>query len=197
MSELSEKIRLLREAKGIRPADVARSAGIKQSSYASIEKGNTKSISIEVGKGIAEALRISFNELFDVEAPAANTDNLLKNEELLKTKLEELNKKSEYQEKMIERYEKQLEFLYPIWYNYKASADAAERIVMEVILLYEEYLKAAKIPKLIPISLVSKKVRSEAYRLLKNNFTSTISEAEFEDLYQKFQQEINKNKTAL
>ena len=45
MNAINEKIKELRVKSGIKQADVARSAGIKQSSYASIEKGDTKSIS--------------------------------------------------------------------------------------------------------------------------------------------------------
>lgn len=67
MESINEKIKRIRLETGVNQADVARSAGIKQSSYASIEKGDTKAISIEVGKGIAKALKISFNELFDIE----------------------------------------------------------------------------------------------------------------------------------
>ena len=73
MYEFKEKIKRLRIEKGLKQADIARSAGIKQATLASIEKpvelGGTKAMTIETGKGIAKALGISFNELFDVEAP--------------------------------------------------------------------------------------------------------------------------------
>ena len=70
MESINEKIKRLRIETGVNKATVAKSAGLKQSSYDSIEKGDTKSISIEVGKGIAKALKISFNDLFDIEIEA-------------------------------------------------------------------------------------------------------------------------------
>ncbi|MBN2635244.1 MAG: helix-turn-helix transcriptional regulator [Prolixibacteraceae bacterium] len=92
MNRYSEKIKRLRIEKGIRPADVARSAGIKQSSYASIEKGDTKSISIEVGIGIAKALRVDFNDLFEIEGGHNSNEvaNLIKENEELKDQISKL-----------------------------------------------------------------------------------------------------------
>lgn len=103
MESINEKIKRLRLESGINQADVARSAGIKQSSYASIEKGDTKSISIEVGKGIAKALRISFLELFEIEA---NNQELNKLKELVFESMLELrgNKEHFKMEELIERY---------------------------------------------------------------------------------------------
>lgn len=97
MESINEKIKRIRLETGVSQADVARSAGIKQSSYASIEKGDTKSISIEVGKGIARALKISFNELFDIEV-SLNTNN----EDQLISEIERLKSISAQQEKIIE-----------------------------------------------------------------------------------------------
>lgn len=88
METINEKIRRIRIESKVNQADVARAAGIKQSSYGSIEKGDTKSISIEVGKGIAKALNISFNDLFDIEPPKWGHDNT----EKLKAEIEEANK---------------------------------------------------------------------------------------------------------
>lgn len=92
MKKINEKIKELRVEAGIKQADVARSAGIKQSSYASIEKGDTKSISIEVGKGIAKALGVSFNELFEIESPSKKEIAELKAEI---EKLQNLNKEKD------------------------------------------------------------------------------------------------------
>lgn len=66
MESINEKIKRLRIESGVSKAEMARAAGLKQSSYSSIENGDTKSITIEVGKGIAKALDISFIELFDI-----------------------------------------------------------------------------------------------------------------------------------
>ncbi len=86
MYEFKEKIKKIRLQKGLKQAEVARIAGIKQSSFASIEKpveqGGTKAMTIETGKGIAKALMVSFNELFDIDT---HTD-------FLKMELENANK---------------------------------------------------------------------------------------------------------
>ncbi|MDP2887479.1 MAG: helix-turn-helix transcriptional regulator [Bacteroidota bacterium] len=66
--DISEKIRQLRKQKGISQSKMAEVIGISQAAYAKIETGDTKSISIEIGKGISKALDISFNELFDIES---------------------------------------------------------------------------------------------------------------------------------
>lgn len=84
METMNEKIKRLRKQKGLSQVEVAKAAGITQSSYASIEKGDTKSITIEVGKGFAKALGMTFNELFDIESQ--NIDNL-------NNQIKELNEK--------------------------------------------------------------------------------------------------------
>lgn len=63
---LNKKIRSLRKASGLSQAYVASVCELTQSSYASIENGKTKSITIEVGKGIAKALGVPFTELFEI-----------------------------------------------------------------------------------------------------------------------------------
>jgi transcriptional regulator with XRE-family HTH domain len=107
MESINEKIKRLRIESGVNQAEVARSAGIKQSSYASIEKGDTKSITIEVGKGIAKALKISFNELFEIES-----------EELKEEFSEKLKEITEALEKMAENAKKD-----------KTIIDLLERII--------------------------------------------------------------------
>ena len=67
--ELHEKIKKLRLDKGLKQIDVAKAAGIKQSSYSLIEFGKTKNISLDVAKGISIALDIPFDELFEIDKP--------------------------------------------------------------------------------------------------------------------------------
>ena len=67
MESLGEKIRQIRKSKGISQMTVADTCNIKQSSYANIESGKTQNITIEIGKGIAKALGVPFNELFEIE----------------------------------------------------------------------------------------------------------------------------------
>lgn len=92
MESIGEKIRSIRKSKGISQTAVADSCSIKQSSYANIENGKTQNITIEIGKGIAKALDISFNELFDIEATPQNQDQI----ESLKEQIENLKEKARY-----------------------------------------------------------------------------------------------------
>lgn len=93
MESLTDKIKRLRKSSGITQIEVANAAGITQSGFASIEKGNTKSITIEVGIGIAKALGVPFNELFEIEAGSIQkNDDLFKIEDL-KEKLEDLRER--------------------------------------------------------------------------------------------------------
>lgn len=90
MESLNEKIKRLRKQSGLSQIEVARSAGINQASYSNLEKGDTKSISIEVGKGIARTLGISFNELFGVEGNNPTEELLKKENESLREEVWEL-----------------------------------------------------------------------------------------------------------
>lgn len=67
MESLNERLKKKRNELGLSQTFVAELAGITQSAYAQIENGNTKSITIEAGKGIAKALNVPFSELFEIE----------------------------------------------------------------------------------------------------------------------------------
>ena len=108
METIGEKIKRLRKSKGLRQIDVALVSGITQPSYASIERGETKMISIEVGKGISKALNISFMEIFDIPISLKDTEvedteiaELRKQIIKLRKKIEELNRQNDKNEKMI------------------------------------------------------------------------------------------------
>ena len=98
------KFRKLRLQKGLSQKNVAGLAGLSHSAYVKIESGETEKIFIEVGKNIAKALGVSFNELFDID----NTEyqekvKLLENEiELLKESVFTLKDKIADKEKIIE-----------------------------------------------------------------------------------------------
>jgi len=62
-----EKLKQLRKQKGISQNTVASAAGISISAYSNIENGVSKSITIDIGKGIAKALGVSFIELFEID----------------------------------------------------------------------------------------------------------------------------------
>lgn len=65
--DYSERIKGIRKAKGLSQVQVAESVGISQAAYGKIESGFTKSISIDIGVGIAKSLGVSFVQLFDIE----------------------------------------------------------------------------------------------------------------------------------
>ena len=90
---IHEKIRILRRSKGLSQITVADICKIKQSSIAQIESGKTQTISIEIGKGIAKALGVSFTELFEIESnPTPDVTQKLNDEiESLKSQLKDKN----------------------------------------------------------------------------------------------------------
>lgn len=105
MELIGEKIRSIRKSKGISQTAVADSCRIKQSSYANIENGKTQNITIEIGKGIAKALGISFNELFEIEATPQNqseAESLIIEIEGLKKQIEDIRKNSKKDEQIID-----------------------------------------------------------------------------------------------
>jgi len=186
--KIGNKISVLRRAKGINQKEFAGEIGVSQPSLIKFEKGETDIIPLGVAKKLAQKLGVSFNELYEIETPASND----RYEELLRAQFEELEQKVLYQEKMIERYEKQVEFLSGYFYAYKSQGEFAKEIVLTVILSYENYLKEAKIPKIIPIGLVSSKVRKDAIRLLNKQFA--VNEEDFEQTYLQLQQKIDELK---
>ena len=101
MESLGEKIKKIRKAKGISQTVVAEMCGIKQSSFANIETGKTQNISIEIGRGIAKALRVSFDELFEIESTTDKNDNSLKEFDSFKKKIESLLERISEKEKII------------------------------------------------------------------------------------------------
>lgn len=101
METQGEKIKRIRKSKGISQVIVAESCMIKQSSYANIESGKTQSITIEVGIGIAKALGVSFNELFEIEVGNLPTEEGLIQIEDLKGKLEELKERLSEKDQLI------------------------------------------------------------------------------------------------
>lgn len=100
METIGEKIRRIRKSKGISQNAVSDICGITQPSYANIESNKTQNITIEIGKGIAKALDVSFNELFEIEILQVNSDI----EKLL-------NEKEDYINQMREKYENHIKSL--------------------------------------------------------------------------------------
>lgn len=95
---ISEKIRQLRKQKGLSQSKMAEVIGISQAAYAKIETGDTKSITIEIGKGIARALDVSFNELFEIETKGVNIELV----EKLKSEIENFKRQLEEKSLLID-----------------------------------------------------------------------------------------------
>jgi len=90
MESMNERIKRLRKSIGLKQVDIATTIGITQPSFASIESGRTKSISIELGQKIANVLNVSFNELFDV-GNSHKIESFNNEIEFLKTRISELS----------------------------------------------------------------------------------------------------------
>ena len=87
MENMNEKIRRIRKSKGLKQTDVCEKIGITQPSFASIEAGRTKSISIDLGKSIAKVLDVDFNYLFEIGLPNNQNEDLIKEIERLKKQI--------------------------------------------------------------------------------------------------------------
>jgi len=94
-----EKIKTLRNQKGISQTKMAEIMGISQTGYAKIENGITESVSLPVAVNIAKALNVGFNELFDIDGDSQKIDSLNNEIEELKKTIEKLN--SEISEKSL------------------------------------------------------------------------------------------------
>ncbi|MBN2893258.1 MAG: helix-turn-helix transcriptional regulator [Bacteroidales bacterium] len=91
----SEKIKKRRKERGYSQAEMAEKVGISQAAYGKIESGFTKSVTIEVGKGIAAALDISFTDLFEIENDNSKTRLLELNYEKLQNDFRNLKEQYE------------------------------------------------------------------------------------------------------
>ena len=101
MENLNEKIKRLRKQQGITQAEVAKIIGVNQSTYANIEKGETKSITIDIGLGIAKALNTNFIHLFEI--PVADYIDMDRRQiERLYQEINELKKQFEQKDILID-----------------------------------------------------------------------------------------------
>lgn len=67
LSQILEKIRSLRVQKGISQTQMAISLGITQAGYANIETNSTGKLSLAYAVGIAKALGVGFNDLYNIK----------------------------------------------------------------------------------------------------------------------------------
>ncbi len=106
METMNQKIKRIRKSKGLKQTDVCELIGITQPSFASIEAGRTKSISIELGKNISKVLGVDFNELFEISNNNPSTEQL-------KNEIDQLNKiiqSKEFTIDLLKRESKQIKF---------------------------------------------------------------------------------------
>lgn len=114
METYYEKIKRIRKSKGLNQVDICAQIGITQPSFASIEAGRTKTISIELGKKIAKALDVGFNELFEIDSIDDTVEivkQLGKEYEEAKKRVEELEETLNDKRKIIDYYEDTMEYL--------------------------------------------------------------------------------------
>ncbi|SHI95950.1 Transcriptional regulator, contains XRE-family HTH domain [Tangfeifania diversioriginum] len=112
MEKLNEKLKRLRKQKGISQKQISDNAGISIAAYSNIESGTSKSISIEVGKGIARALDIPFVELFEIENSKLVTPELESQLKKYEKRINELEDTVEKNNKLIKYLEKENRDLY-------------------------------------------------------------------------------------
>jgi transcriptional regulator with XRE-family HTH domain len=67
MNKIAEKISALRKAKGFGQKEFAQKIGVSHPSLGKFEKGETEIIPLGVAKKMAEELKISFTDLFDID----------------------------------------------------------------------------------------------------------------------------------
>jgi transcriptional regulator with XRE-family HTH domain len=88
--KILEKIRNLRNQKGFSQTRVAESiGGITQSGYAKIERGDTENIPLSVAVGIAKALDVGFNDLFNIDGDSQRIESLNGRIETLREMIDE------------------------------------------------------------------------------------------------------------
>lgn len=119
MEQAILKIKQLRKEKGLSQFDVANRLGISQTAYASIESGKTKSISIQIGKGLAEVFDQDFNELFSVERKDNDQSHLIQE---LQKEIKALKEQIEDKKTLISFFQKEksaMKYIILSWYLQK------------------------------------------------------------------------------
>jgi len=103
---LNEKIKKLRIQKNISQVDMANAAGMSRGAFIAFENGKESvNLSLRAAIEIAKTLNISFNDLFEIEAPAAAGSV---DESLLKEKIADLQKQIEQKDDSIKKMQDEL-----------------------------------------------------------------------------------------
>jgi transcriptional regulator with XRE-family HTH domain len=111
--EIHERIKLIRERKGLKQSDIADKIGIERSNYTLWEKKGKK-LPLEQLEQIAVALEVSIKEILFSEQPKGNEweiEKLIRENELLKKELQTYKTLFEIAEKDKQNQQKALELI--------------------------------------------------------------------------------------
>lgn len=175
-----EKLKQLRKEKGISQSTVAKAAGISIAAYSNIENGVSKSITIDVGKGIADALGVSFNVLFDIETVQLGTELLQKSVNKLQEKNSKLENRILELEQWLDQQNGYIESLKAEKLNLKKEV-AARTIQAQSfkIIQAKDYVKNAKGEK-------EKRETELVYKMLSGILIGFIKELENKGEFNKY-----------
>ena len=136
METIGDKIKGHRKVKGLSLMELAKILEVSDTALSKIETGKTKSITIDLGKGIAKALEIPFYKMFDIEIDAIDSvsEELKAENELLKKEIDKSNELLLDRAKLIKGYEREIEeyknhlITWPEYYILGLIADASKNI---------------------------------------------------------------------
>lgn len=138
METIGDKIKRLRKSKGLSLKDLVKILNVSGKDFSDtalskIETGLTKNITVALGKELAKALDISFNELFEIESSNGNAEIIKK----LNTDIEGLKKQMEDKTLLIETLKNEREhirwhILSEIVINYMYHSGITSRIASKI-----------------------------------------------------------------
>lgn len=141
---IHEKIKRLRIERRINQIELANSIGVSRSAFILMENGSTKSISVDIGKKLAEKLGVSFNELFEVENPELET---------AKKEIERLKKSSDFNEAILKLARDQSKDI-----EYKSKLmDKLSKFVN--LLFFMELANKQKLKEMFPADFANEKTK--------------------------------------
>lgn len=146
MEKLNEKIYSLRRQKKLSQAELAELAGITRVAYNYFENGKTpaSSLTLVAAKGLAKALGVSFNELFEIEPPDL---------ENAKKEIERLKKSSDFNETIIKLYNENTK-------NLEAKSKLMDKLSKFVnLLFFMELANKEKLKEMFPADFADEKTK--------------------------------------
>lgn len=158
--QILDKLKKLRTGKNLSQSQIAKLIDISQAAYAKIESGDTFDITIDIGKGIAKALGMSFNELFEIE-----TIKNKEQEDELKAEIERLSEIIKEQKGLISILKEQNEILKPFRIAFIQERSISELMVYATIERMKELAKSGG-----KIEMTSFEVRQAAIEIYKKEY---------------------------